>query len=145
MLDRTALEALTRRPLPFLASAWPWRGAAYLLASLVPGAAAGVTVAATAAGFGLTPYLGVATGPAALALCVPLVAAFERLRLRLVDRIAVPKPPDRRKREAGLALMTVLALWWIDLIMLAFTAGGPVLLILTPVVQPDVNTVVSTA
>ncbi|MEV4567189.1 histidine kinase [Nonomuraea sp. NPDC049419] len=145
MLNRTALEALTRRPGPFLASAWPWRGAAYLLASVVPGLAAGATVAATTLGAGVTPYLAVVTGPAALALCVLPVAAFERARLRLVDRVEVPKPPDRRGREAGLAVMTVLALWWIDLVMLAFTLGGPVLLILTPVVQPDVNAVAGTA
>ncbi|MEV4806877.1 histidine kinase [Nonomuraea sp. NPDC049421] len=145
MLNRTALEALTRRPLPFLASAWPWRGAAYLLASVVPGLAAGVTVAATTLVADVTPYLALVTGPAALALCVLPVAAFERVRLRLVDRVEVPRPPDRRKREAGLAVMTVLALWWIDLVMLAFTLGGPVLLILTPVVQPDVNVVAGTA
>ncbi|MET8863961.1 histidine kinase [Nonomuraea sp. NPDC004580] len=145
MLNRTALEALTRRPLPFLASAWPWRAAAYLLASVVPGVAAGVTVAATVPAAGLTPYLGVVTAPVALALTVLPVAAFERVRLRLVDRVEVPRPPDRRKREAGLAVMTVLALWWIDLVMLAFTVGGPVVLILTPVVQSDLNAVAGTA
>ncbi|MEV4470412.1 histidine kinase [Nonomuraea sp. NPDC049504] len=145
MLNRTALEALTRRPLPFLASAWPWRGAAYLLASVVPGLAAGATVGATTLSAGVTPYLAFVAGPAALALCVLPIAAFERLRLRLVDRVEVPKPPDRRKREVGLAVMTVLALWWIDLVMLAFTLGGPVLVILTPVVQSDVNAVAGTA
>ncbi|GAA3121394.1 sensor histidine kinase [Nonomuraea salmonea] len=93
----------------------------------------------------MTPYLAFVAGPAALALCVLPIAAFERLRLRLVDRVEVPKPPDRRKREVGLAVMTVLALWWIDLVMLAFTLGGPVLVILTPVVQSDVNAVAGTA
>ncbi|MET7333423.1 histidine kinase [Nonomuraea sp. NPDC005650] len=130
MLDRTALEALTRRPLPFLGSAWPWRCAAYLLASAVPGAAVGAAVFATVP-------LGVVAAPVVLALCLPLVAWFERRRLRLVDGVPLPEAPDRRRREAGLAVITVLGLWWIDLIMLGFTVGGPVVLMLSPVVQPE--------
>ncbi|PZG11514.1 sensor histidine kinase [Nonomuraea aridisoli] len=143
MRDRTALEALTRRPLPFLGSAWPWRSAAYLLGSVVPGVAAALTTAAAVrAGLVALP-LGVLAGLAVLALSIPLVARFERLRLRLVDGVPVPDTPDRRRREAGLAVMTVLAMWWIDLIMLAFTVIGPLLLILTPVVQPDIVPIVS--
>ncbi|MFI7615545.1 histidine kinase [Nonomuraea terrae] len=145
MRDRTALEALTRRPLPFLGSAWPWRSAAYLLASVVPGVAAVLTAAAAVrAGLVALP-LGVLAGLVVLALSIPLVARFERLRLRLVDGVPVPQAPDRRRREAGLAVMTVLAMWWIDLIMLAFTVIGPLLLILTPVVQTDIVAIVSVA
>ncbi|MEQ4720298.1 histidine kinase [Nonomuraea sp. B19D2] len=129
MLNRTALEALTQRPLPFLGSAWPWRCAAYLLASAVPGAAVGVAALATIP-------LGWVAAPVVLALSLPLVAWFERRRLRLVDGVPLPEVPDRRGREAGLAVLTVLGLWWIDLIMLGFTVVGPVLLILSPVVQP---------
>ncbi|WP_043619821.1 sensor histidine kinase [Nonomuraea candida] len=139
MLNRTALEALTRRPLPFLASSWPWRGAAYLAASVVPGLAAGATAAAAAGGALVTPALGAVAGLAALALSVPLVARFERLRLRLVDPAPVPEPPDRRRREVWLAVMTVLAFWWIDLLMLAFTIAGPLVLALTPVLQEPVS------
>ncbi|WP_240776813.1 sensor histidine kinase [Nonomuraea basaltis] len=136
MLNRTALEALTRRPLPFLGSAWPWRCVAYLLASVVPGAAVGFVAAATL----LVPEpLRVLTGPAALAVCVLPVAWFERWRLRLVDGVPLPEVPDRRRREAGLAVMTLLAMWWIDLLMVAFTVAGPLLLVLTPVVQPTVT------
>ncbi|WP_344476689.1 sensor histidine kinase [Nonomuraea monospora] len=142
MLNRTALEALTRRPLPFLASAWPWRGAAYLAASAVPGVAAGLTVAAAAGGTLVNPALGVVAGLAALALAAVLVAPFERLRLRLVDAAPVPRPPDRRRREAGLAVMTLLALWWIDLVMLSFTIGGPLVLALSPVLQPALAPIV---
>ncbi|MEV0234804.1 histidine kinase [Nonomuraea sp. NPDC050786] len=134
MLNRTALEALTRRPLPFLGSAWPWRSAAYLLASAVPGMAVGVAAFATIA-------LGWVAAPVVLVLSLPLVARFERRRLRLVDGVPLPEVPDRRRREAGLALFTVLALWWMDLIMLAFTIGGPVILILSPVVQPLADSV----
>ncbi|MEV4114304.1 histidine kinase [Nonomuraea sp. NPDC049695] len=134
MLNRTALEALTRRPLPFLGSAWPWRSAAYLLASAVPGVAVGVAVFATIP-------LGWFVAPVVLMLSLPLVAWFERRRLRLVDGVPLPEVPDRRRREAALAVLTVLALWWIDLIMLAFTVGGPVILILSPVVQPLADSV----
>ncbi|MEV6039903.1 histidine kinase [Nonomuraea sp. NPDC052116] len=130
MLNRTALEALTQRPLPFLGSAWPWRCAAYLLASAVPGVAVGAAVFATIP-------LGVVAAPVVLALCLPLVAWFERRRLRLVDGVPLPEVPGGRGREAGLAVITVLALWWIDLIMLGFTVGGPVVLMLSPVVQPE--------
>ncbi|MEV0382983.1 histidine kinase [Nonomuraea sp. NPDC050643] len=144
MLNRTALEALTQRPLPFLGSAWPWRCAAYLVASAVPGAAAGAIAAAAMSGALVTTVLGVVTGLAAFALSMPLVARFERLRLRLVDTVPVPMTPDRRRREAGLALMTVLALWWIDLVMLLFTIVGPLVLILSPVVQPAVHPLVGT-
>ncbi|UBU13568.1 sensor histidine kinase [Nonomuraea gerenzanensis] len=137
MLNRTALEALTRRPLPFLASAWPWRGAAYLAASAVPGLAAGLVVAAVAAGTLVSTALGVVAGLAALAVAAVVVAPFERLRLRLVDAVPVPRVRNRRGREAALAVMTLFVLWWIDLIMLSVTIGGPVVLALTPVLQGE--------
>ncbi|MEU8394126.1 sensor histidine kinase [Nonomuraea sp. NPDC048892] len=141
MLNRTALEALTRRPLPFLASAWPWRGAAYLVAGVVPGTAAGLVAAAAYGGTLVTPALGVVTGLAALAGAVPIVAPFERARLRLVDAVPLPVTQDRRGREAGLVVMTLLALWWIDLVMLAVTVGGPLVVALTWFVQPEATPV----
>ncbi|WP_188188887.1 sensor histidine kinase [Nonomuraea sp. SYSU D8015] len=133
MLNRTALDALARRPLSFLRSAWPWRCVAYLLASVVPGIATGIVAAAVLA---VPEALRVITGPVALALVLMPVARFERRRLRLVDAVPLPEVPDRRLREAGLALMTLLAMWWIDLLMVGLTVVGPVLLILSPVVQP---------
>ncbi|WP_170222800.1 sensor histidine kinase [Nonomuraea turkmeniaca] len=135
MLNRTALEALTRRPLPFLGSAWPWRCAAYLMASVVPGAVIGLVAAVAQV---LPEPLVYVAGPGVLVLSLFPLARFERLRLRLVDGVPLPEVPDRRRREAGLAVMTLLAMWWIDLIMVAFTVAGPALLILTPVVQPEV-------
>ncbi|WP_127938064.1 sensor histidine kinase [Nonomuraea polychroma] len=136
MLNRTALEALTLRPVPFLRSAWPWRCAAYLMASVVPGAVIGVAAAVTQA---LPEPLLYVAGPVVLVVSLLPVARFERLRLLLVDGVPLPEVPDRRRREAGLALMTLLALWWIDLLMVGFTVVGPVLLILTPLVQPEVT------
>ncbi|MGN9837599.1 sensor histidine kinase [Nonomuraea sp. H19] len=136
MLNRTALEALTRRPLPFLRSAWPWRCAAYLLGSVVPGAATALTAAAVLA---LPMPLGFVAGAGVLAAAILPVAWFERRRLRLVDGVPLPETPDRRRREAGLAVMTLLAMWWIDLLMVAFTCAGPVVLMLTPLVQPEAS------
>ncbi|GAA3570642.1 sensor histidine kinase [Nonomuraea rosea] len=136
MLNRTALEALTQRPLPFLGSAWPWRCAAYLLASALPGAVVTIVVVAAGSAFEVTP-LSVVAGLAVLAPAIPPLAGFERRRLRLVDGVPLPDAHDRRRRELGLAVMTVFALWWIDLVMVAFTVGGPLLLMLSPVVQPE--------
>ncbi|RVX46136.1 signal transduction histidine kinase [Nonomuraea polychroma] len=130
------MEALTLRPVPFLRSAWPWRCAAYLMASVVPGAVIGVAAAVTQA---LPEPLLYVAGPVVLVVSLLPVARFERLRLLLVDGVPLPEVPDRRRREAGLALMTLLALWWIDLLMVGFTVVGPVLLILTPLVQPEVT------
>ncbi|NUR92420.1 MAG: sensor histidine kinase [Nonomuraea sp.] len=135
MGNRTALEALTRRPPAFLGSAWPWRCVAYLLVSVVPGAVVGLgVVAVMLAG----PPLGLLLVPVLLAVAVPVVAWVERRRLPLVDTVPLPPAPDRRRREAGVAVMTLFAMWWIDLVMLGFTVAGPVLLILSPVVQPEV-------
>ncbi|GGS79733.1 sensor histidine kinase [Nonomuraea spiralis] len=142
MGNRTALEALTQRPPAFLRSAWPWRCVAYLLVSVVPGAAVGlgVTVVMLAG-----PPVGLLLVPVLLVLVVPPLAWLERRRLRLVDSAPLPVVPDRRRREAGVAVMTVFAMWWIDLVMLGFTVAGPVLLILSPVVQPQVIPVVGVA
>ncbi|NRQ31591.1 sensor histidine kinase [Nonomuraea sp. NN258] len=127
--------------MPFLRSAWPWRSLAYLLASLLPGAAVALVVAgslalAEAVG-GTLPRQVIAAfaGFAVLVPVVPLVAWFERRRLALVD--AGPPPAGGRVREAGLALVTVLALWWIDLLMVGVAVGGPLVLMSSPVVQPE--------
>ncbi|MFF5205052.1 histidine kinase [Streptosporangium sp. NPDC000396] len=78
----------------------------------------------------------VAAGLAAFVAAVPPVAWFERRRLRLVDTVPMAEAPGGRWRGAGLSVVSLLALWWIDLVMAGFTVGGPVVLILTPVVQP---------
>ncbi len=123
----TALEAIARRPADFLRSGWPWRSLVYLLASVVPG------VCAVAAGM-----LGAATlvvvGVVVAVLAVPLAGRFERWRLRLVDDRAVVASGGR---ELGLGALALLVLWWIDLVVVGFTIGGPVVLVLSPVVQPD--------
>ncbi|TMR25682.1 sensor histidine kinase [Nonomuraea turkmeniaca] len=105
------------------------------MASVVPGAVIGLVAAVAQV---LPEPLVYVAGPGVLVLSLFPLARFERLRLRLVDGVPLPEVPDRRRREAGLAVMTLLAMWWIDLIMVAFTVAGPALLILTPVVQPEV-------
>ncbi|MBB6346261.1 sensor histidine kinase [Nonomuraea muscovyensis] len=141
MLNGTALEALNQRPIPFLRSAWPWRSVAYLLAGTALGLVAVALVVVSAA----------AATAAAVAVAVvlvataPLLGRFERWRLRLVDRVPLPVTPGRGRREAVLGAVTMLALWWIDLVMLAVTIGGPTVLVLSPVVQPTGNAVATTA
>ncbi|MGI5492931.1 sensor histidine kinase [Microtetraspora malaysiensis] len=134
MRTRTALEALARHPLSFLRSRWPWRSLAYLLSS----AGLGVAVAIAAGAISLLGFipLMVVAGLAAAGLLVPPVARFERWRLRLVDLTPIAPTPGRLWREAGLTLVSLLVLWWIDLVVVCFTVGGPVVLILSPAVQP---------
>lgn len=131
MTRTNALEALSRRPADFLRSAWPWRSLAYLLSSAVLGLAiAGVAVAASLLG-SVPPA--VVAGLVVAGLAVPLVVRFERWRLRLVDGVPLP---ERSLRPVTLALISMAALWWIDLVMLAVAIGGPAVLILSPAVQP---------
>ncbi|GAA2298777.1 sensor histidine kinase [Nonomuraea roseoviolacea subsp. roseoviolacea] len=155
MLVRTALEALAQRPIPFLRSAWPWRSLAYLLAGAVPGLPVLGVVAAVAVTS--SPAVLVA-GVAVAALLTPVAGRYERWRLRLVDGVPLPDtPPEpggdtgeppRRGREvwvAALGGLALLVLWWIDLVMAASGAAGPVLLILSPVVQPEAEPVAAVA
>lgn len=137
---------MAQRPLSFLASSWPWRSLAYLATGVVVGAAAvAVFVTGLVAGLillvvlvGVAPLVGVVLSSIA-------VAAVERRRLRLVDLDAMPNP-HRRMEEPGLrawastrlteqvtwrelhfTLISAAALWWLDLLVLAFSFGLPAL------------------
>nr|WP_260408400.1 sensor domain-containing protein [Planomonospora venezuelensis] len=86
------------------------------------------------------------------------VARFERLRLRLVDLDplpdphAGPRPPGLRARvrarlrspatwrDFGYALVSLMALWWIDLSVIALAGGVPAILMSAPF-QPDASPV----
>ncbi|NUW44415.1 sensor histidine kinase [Nonomuraea rhodomycinica] len=148
MLVRTALEALAQRPIPFLRSAWPWRSLAYLLAGAVPGLPVLGVVAAVAVTS--SPAV-LAAGVAVAALITPMAGRYERWRLRLVDGVPLPAgdTASRGRREEGrvvaLGGLALLVLWWMDLVMAAFGAAGPVLLILSPAVQPEVEPVAAVA
>jgi signal transduction histidine kinase len=148
---RTAWQAISERPLGFLASSWPWRSVAYLVSGVLLGAATLATLFVMAIGgvatlvlvVGLLPFLGIA-------LSGIVVGRFERWRTRLVDRDPLPnphRPPGRRRlwtwlrtrlreqatwREFGYTVVSLGALWWIDLMMLGLALGIPVSLIVTP-------------
>lgn len=135
---------MAQRPLSFLTSSWPWRSLAYLATGVVVGAA---TVAVFVTGLvtgllllvvlvGVAPLVGVV-------LSSITVATVERRRMRLVDLDPMPNPhrvPDRPGlrawgatrlteqvtwRELLFTLVSAAALWWLDLLVLAFCFGLP--------------------
>jgi signal transduction histidine kinase len=137
---------MAQRPLSFLTSTWPWRSLAYLATGVVVGAAAvAVFVTGLVAGLillvvlvGVAPLVGVV-------LSSITVATVERRRLRLVDLDGMPDP-HRRPEEPGFrawvstrlteqvtwrellfTLISAAALWWLDLLVLAFSFGLPAL------------------
>ncbi|MFE4055666.1 sensor histidine kinase [Streptomyces sp. NPDC059096] len=146
MRPRTAWQAMAQRPLSFLTSTWPWRSLAYLATGVVVGAAAvAVFVTGLVAGLillvvlvGVAPLVGVV-------LSSVTVATVERRRLRIVDLDGMPDP-HRRPEESGFrawvstrlteqvtwrellfTLISAAALWWLDLLVLAFSFGLPAL------------------
>lgn len=137
---------MAQRPLSFLTSSWPWRSLAYLVTGAVVGAAA-VAVFVTGLVMGLI-LLVVVVGVAPLVgvvLSSITVATAERHRLRLVDLDGLPnphRPPDGAGLRAWLStrlteqvtwrellfgLISAAALWWLDLLVLAFSFGLPAL------------------
>lgn len=153
----TAWQALAQRPLRFLTSAWPWRSLAYLLSGVAFGAVAG-TVLVLLAVAGLV-LLAVGVGVAVLlgvALSGIAVARVERWRLRLVDSDPAPDPhrppprPGRRAwlstrlheavtwRELGFTAVSLVALWWMDLLVLGFALVLPFVIGVSPLDDPDV-------
>ena len=137
---------MAQSPLSFLTSSWPWRSVAYLASGVLVGATA-VLVFATGLVVGVI-LLVVLIGAAPLVgvvLSSTSVATVERHRLRLVDRDQLPNPhgepaaPGLRPwvatrlkeqvtwRELVFTLISAAALWWLDLLVLAFAFGLPVL------------------
>nr|WP_184988263.1 sensor domain-containing protein [Sphaerisporangium rubeum] len=138
---------MTRGPAAFLRSSWPWRSLAYLLCSAVH------AVAACAAIYAAYAY---GTGVAALAVVIALAvlalpaAAFERWRLRLVDRApagnphAEPPRPGPRAwlatriheqatwRDLGFAVVAVSVMWWMDIGLVSSALWLPLLLMSGP-------------
>jgi signal transduction histidine kinase len=129
MGTQTAWQAIARSPRRFLASSWPWRSLAYLLCGIVPSAAvaAGVrALVASSAGPVVLPLVALA-----LLLSGPVVARYERWRLRLMEP---GLEPDRRRRaggvgrralEAGYGVVCVLVLWLVDLAVVAVSLVLP--------------------
>jgi signal transduction histidine kinase len=129
----TAWQAMAQSPRRFLASWWPWRSLAYLLCGVAPSAAvaAGVLAQVDSGSSRLTPVV-LPLVALALLLSGPVVARYERWRLRLLE----PGPaPDRRPRasgagqralEAGYGVVCVVVLWLIDLAVVALSLVLPV-------------------
>lgn len=135
---------MARRPLSFLTSSWPWRSLAYLGGGVVVGAAAVLVLAlGLAAGLALLVVLIGVAPLVGTVFAATLVARVERRRLRLVDTDPLPDPhrtPDgpglrawaatRLKeqvtwRELLFTLLSAVALWWLDLLVLGFSFGLP--------------------
>ncbi|GAA0999531.1 sensor histidine kinase [Acrocarpospora macrocephala] len=145
-------RAMTRGPLRFLASSWPWRSLAYVLTGWI---VATVWVAAVT-GLIAVPAFGLGV----LLAGIPL-AAVERWRLRLVDTAPAPSPHPRLVRpglwgwigarfgetatwrELGYALLFALGLAWLDAVVgllfccALYLIGFPALVVLLPDYQPD--------
>jgi len=136
-----------QRPLRFLRSSWPWRSAAYLLTGVVVGVA--MTL--------FTITVGLLVLPLTLVLGGVLVARVERWRLRLVDLDPLTDPhatPVRAGRlarlrswlgeaatwrEVGYMVLSMLALWWIDLFVLSFSIGIPLVCLYEAAISPNAD------
>ncbi|MFG2824151.1 sensor histidine kinase [Kitasatospora sp. NPDC048365] len=155
MTVRTAWQAITRNPVHFLASSWPWRSLGYLVSGVLTGAATAAALTALLVG-GMLLALALVGLLLLLAagLSGPVVARFERWRLRLVDLDPAPDPhrvpelPGPRAwlatrlreqqtwRELGYVAVSVLALWWLDLGVLVASLALPVMAVTEIVVDP---------
>lgn len=136
---RTVLEALTRSPLGFLRTVWPWRAMGYLLSG---------GVFATGVYLGVAGLFAAPIGTFARVLCagalvvfaVALAGPLERRRLALVDRGGGGGGgggADRQRsrhspRTAGYGAVSVLAVGWMDLAVVLVSLGIPGFLLLTP-------------
>jgi signal transduction histidine kinase len=152
---RNAWHAISDRPLGFLASSWPWRSVAYLLSGVLLGAATLAALLLLVIGGVLTIVLLVGLLPLlALSLSGIVVGRFERWRTRLVDQDPMPDPHRRPPgpglwswlgtrlrepaswREFGYTVVSLGALWWMDLAMLGLSLGIPASLIAGPWINP---------
>ncbi|GAA1793507.1 sensor histidine kinase [Luedemannella flava] len=158
MRPRSAWQAITLRPLRFLASSWPWRSLLYLLCGIALGAATAATLFALFVGGVLLLFVLIGlVAFVAIALSGIVFARFERWRLRLVDMDPAEDPhrrPPRRGlrpwlltrlreqatwREFGYTVVSLVALCWIDAGMVAAVLGIPVALAATPLYGPDMD------
>ena len=157
---RTAFQAVSERPLGFLASSWPWRSVAYLISGVLLGAVtAGVLIGLLLAGALLALAVVGFVAFLAVALSGVAVGRFERWRLRLIDPDPLPDPhrrPERAGRvawvrtrlrepatwrELGYTVVSLGALWWIDALMLGLVLGIPISLMLSPLFQESTEIV----
>ncbi|GHD19296.1 histidine kinase [Streptomyces violarus] len=127
---RTVLEALTRSPLGFLRTAWPWRALGYLLSGGM--FATGVYIAVGGLfGAPLGTIARVLCAGAVLVFAAALAGPLERRRLSLVDRGERPESPGG-PRAVGYGVVSVLAVGWMDLGVVLVSLGIPGFLLLAP-------------
>ncbi|NUO55703.1 MAG: sensor histidine kinase [Hamadaea sp.] len=142
---RTALSAAASPPWRLARSAWPWRSLAYLLTGLVPAA---LPLALLAGLELLHPEPTVLAGLLLVALLIvaaagPVLAGFERWRLRLVDARPLPaRPPIRLGepglwRETGYAVLGACVAWCLDLAVIGLSLFLPLLLMSAPLQPTD--------
>jgi signal transduction histidine kinase len=142
-------------PVGFLASAWPWRALLYLISGVLAGALTMVLFVAlvTAGVFTAIVLVGIVVLLAAALMGVPF-ARWERWRLRLVDLDGTrdphrtPEQPGLRAwlrtrltesatwRELLLMVVSLTALWWVDVAVLGLAFVVPAVLIEAPIGDP---------
>ncbi len=143
MIPRTALSAAATPPWRLARSAWPWRALAYLLAGMIP---AMLPLALLAGIELLSPgipamILLLLAGLLVVVAAGPLIAWFDRRRLRRVDGRPLPaRPPLRLRepgtwREIGYAVLSACVAWWLDLGVVMLSLFPPLLLMSAPL-QP---------
>ncbi|MFI6077370.1 sensor histidine kinase [Actinoplanes sp. NPDC051343] len=155
MYGRTAWQAMALQPVGFLRSAWPWRALLYLISGVLAGAVTMClfVVAVTAGILGVVVVVGAALLVAAALMGLPF-ARLERWRLRLVDLDGIQdphRPPEQpgprawlrtRLRESAtwreliLMMISLTALWWIDVAVLGLAFLVPAQCIGAPVDDP---------
>jgi signal transduction histidine kinase len=144
MPSRTAWQAMAREPVGFLTSAWPWRSLLYLTSGVFTGALTMVLFVAllTAGVLTAVVLVGIVALLAAVLMGVPF-ARLERWRLRLVDLDGIQdphRPPPElglrawvrtRLREPAtwreliLMVVSLTALWWVDIAVLGLAFVAP--------------------
>jgi signal transduction histidine kinase len=153
--SRTAWQAMARQPVGFLASAWPWRSLLYLLSGVLAGVVT-MFLFITAVTVGILTLVAVVGGVLLLAAALMGLpfARLERWRLRLVD-LDGTQDPHRPPAQAGLRawlrtrlaesatwrelilmVVSLTALWWVDVAVLGLAFVVPVLCIGAPVDDP---------
>ncbi|MEV6967244.1 histidine kinase [Hamadaea sp. NPDC051192] len=153
MNPRTALAAAASPPWRLARSAWPWRSLAYLLTGLVPAA---LPLALLAGIELLRPELTELVGLLLVALVIvaaagPVLAGFERWRLRLVDARPLPARPPLRLaepglwRELGYAVLGACVAWCLDLAVIGLSLFPPLLLLSAPLQPSDASAELSAA
>jgi signal transduction histidine kinase len=146
-------QAVRQRPRRFLASAWPWRSFAYLLGGIAPSAAlAAGLVAVIKQADSQVAVLVLPPVAVALLLSGPLVARYERWRLRLVEPGRPPLDPRRRPEgagrralEVGYGVVSVLVLWLIDLAVVTVSLAVPAGMVLALLASKGTGAVVQAA